>query len=38
MKQYHKETFPFSTAALPRTTVFQLTVEHMTGKIKHKQH
>ena len=38
MKQYHKEAFPFSTAALPRTTVFQLTVEHMTGKIKHKQH
>lgn len=38
MKQYHKETFPFSTAALPRTTVFQLTVEHMTGKIKQKQH
>ena len=32
MGQYHAEKFPFSKAAIPRTTVLKLTVEHMSGK------
>ena len=32
MAHYHEGELPFSTAALPRTTVMKLTVEHMTGK------
>ena len=36
MAHYHEEDFPFSHAALPRTTVMKLTVEHMTGKRRKK--
>lgn len=36
MRQYHKEAFPFSKAALPRTKVYKLVVERVTGKIKRK--
>ncbi len=32
MAQYHKETFAYDTAAIPRTTVYKLVVESMTGK------
>lgn len=34
MTHYRKEDFPFDTAAIPRTTVYKLTVESMTGKRK----
>lgn len=32
MKHYHKEDFLFNRAVMPQTTVFKLTVEHITGK------
>lgn len=32
MRQYRNEDFPFNSAAVPRTTVFKLVVEKMTGK------
>ncbi len=32
MKQYRQEDFPFNPAVIPRTTVFKLTVESVTGK------
>lgn len=32
MRHYRDEAFPFNPAALPRTTVLQLTVQSMTGK------
>ena len=32
MKHYHQEDFAFSRAAVPKTAVFKLTVEAMTGK------
>ena len=34
MNHYRKESFNFSRAALPRTEVFKLTVEEITGKAK----
>lgn len=37
MAQYHEETFPFSAAVIPKTTVFKLTVEQMTGKKRKKK-
>lgn len=37
MKQYREEDFPFSEKAVPRTRVFKLTVEHMTGKVRTKK-
>lgn len=32
MRHYHKEDFTFNRAVIPRTNVFKLTVETMTGK------
>lgn len=32
MRQYHQEDFPFGTAIVPKTNVFRLIVEEMTGK------
>lgn len=32
MKHYHQEDFPFGTAVVPKTVVFKLIVEEMTGK------
>ena len=37
MKHYHMEHFPFNKAVMPRTTVYKLVVEHMTGKIRLKR-
>jgi hypothetical protein len=37
MKHYHMETFPFNKGVMPRTTVFKLIVERMTGKIRLKR-
>ena len=37
MKHYHMEDFPFNKAVMPRTTVFKLVVEKMTGKIRLKK-
>ncbi len=37
MKHYHMDTFPFNKDVMPRTTVFKLIVEHMTGKIRLKR-
>ena len=37
MKHYHMDTFPFNKDIMPRTTVFKLIVEHMTGKIRLKR-
>ena len=37
MKHYHMEAFPFNKGVMPRTTVFKLIVEHMTGKIRLKR-
>ena len=37
MKHYHMEDFPFNQAVMPRTTVFKLVVEKMTGKIRLKK-
>ncbi len=34
MAHYRKEDFPFDTAAVPRTAVYRLVVESMTGKRK----
>lgn len=34
MKQYHQELFPFNKAVMPKTKVFKLVVEHVTGKIR----
>lgn len=36
MRHYHKGEFPFSQAAMPRTKVFKLVVEKVTGKIRIK--
>lgn len=36
MAHYYKDGFPFSHDAVPRTTVFKLTVETMTGKRRKK--
>ena len=32
MRHYHQEDFPFGRAAMPKTKVFRLVVEQMTGK------
>lgn len=32
MKHYHQEGFPFNQAVMPRTKVFKLVVEQVTGK------
>lgn len=32
MKHYHKEDFPFDKSVVPRTTVFKLIVEQVSGK------
>ena len=32
MKHYHKEDFPFNKSVVPRTTVFKLIVEQVSGK------
>lgn len=37
MKHYHKEDFPFNKSVMPRTTVFKLVVECVTGKIRMKK-
>ena len=37
MKHYHMENFSFNKDVIPRTTVFKLIVEHMTGKIRLKR-
>ncbi len=37
MAHYHKGDFAFSEAAIPRTTVMKLTVEHVTGKTRVKK-
>lgn len=34
MKHYHKEGFPFDKSVMPRTTVFRLIVEQITGKAR----
>lgn len=36
MKHYHREDFLFNKDVLPYTTVFKLTVEQVTGKIRMK--
>lgn len=37
MEHYHPgEAFPYSKKAIPRTMVYKLTVEQMTGKVKQK--
>lgn len=36
MKHYHSEDFSYNQAVVPQTTVFQLTVEHMSGKKRMK--
>lgn len=36
MKHYHQEDFAFSKAAMPRTRVFKLTVDSVTGKTRMK--
>ena len=36
MRHYHMEEFPFNQAVMPRTKVFKLVVEEMTGKIRRK--
>ncbi len=37
MKHYHQEDFPFNRAVMPRTNVFKLTVEEVTGKMRMKR-
>ena len=37
MSHYHRDGFPFSEAAVPRTTVLKLTVERITGKRRFKR-
>lgn len=37
MKHYHQEEFPFNKAVMPRTKVFKLVVEQVTGKIRLKK-
>lgn len=36
MKHYHKEDFPFNKAVMPKTKVFKLVVEEVTGKVRKK--
>lgn len=37
MKHYRHEDFPFNKAVVPRTNVFKLTVEEVTGKARKKK-
>lgn len=37
MKHYHQEEFHFNEAVIPQTTVFKLSVEHVTGKVRMKK-
>ena len=37
MKHYHNEEFPFDKSVMPRTKVFKLVVENVTGKIRMKK-
>lgn len=37
MKHYRQEDFPFNKAVMPRTNVFKLTVEEVTGKARKKK-
>lgn len=37
MKHYRREDFPFNEAVVPKTTVFKLTVEEITGKRRMKK-
>lgn len=37
MKHYHKETFEFNKAVIPKTTVLRLAVESITGKARSKK-
>ena len=37
MARYHQEAFPFNQDMVPRTKVFKLVVESMTGKIRMKR-
>lgn len=37
MKHYHQEDFLFDKTVIPRTTVFKLVVENMTGKVRLKK-
>ena len=36
MKHYHQESFPFNKEVMPKTKVFKLVVENMSGKIRMK--
>ena len=36
MKHYHREEFPFNQEVMPKTKVFKLVVEQVTGKIRVK--
>ena len=38
MQHYHKEQIPFDRSAMPRTAVFKLTVERLSGKRRIKNH
>ena len=37
MEHYHQENFPFNKSVMPRTKVFKLVVEKITGKIRMKK-
>lgn len=37
MKHYHQEDFPFNKSVMPRTKVFKLVVEKVTGKVRRKR-
>lgn len=37
MKHYHKEDFLFDKAVIPRTSVFKLVVEYVSGKMRMKK-
>lgn len=37
MKHYNKEDFPFNKNIIPQTTVFKLTVNNVTGKMRMKK-
>jgi nitroimidazol reductase NimA-like FMN-containing flavoprotein (pyridoxamine 5'-phosphate oxidase superfamily) len=37
MKHYHQEDFSFNKSVMPRTKVFKLIVENVTGKVRMKK-
>ena len=37
MQHYHQENLAFNKSVMPRTTVFKLVVENMTGKVRMKR-